>query len=253
MRPLPSRTTPPRLVAPADTDGSSAAYWRFYDAVAAAQVAAWLPSDAATVLDISGGGGRFAAQATAAGHRVLHVTEQPADASEAGDAQVVVADTLRLDWLAPSSLDAVLAESGALSAHLAAETTLEQARRALRPGGGLLMCVESLVLGLARLAEQSRWAELADVPAADVVLVPNEDGTITRCFWPEHLVETLDQGGFDVEWVRPRTVLPTHSVDQALSADAGSLDTLVRTELELAKERQGEAIGMHLVAAARRR
>lgn len=246
MTPEPSRLSLPRT---ADATG---AYWRFYDAVAAAQVTEWLPAEPAAVVDLSGGGGRFAALAASLGHRALHVTEEPAEAGEAGAAQVVVADTLRLDWLAPASIDAVLAESGALSAHLAAETTFEQARRALRPGGRLLMCVESLVLGLARLAGQSRWAELADVPSADVVLVPNEDGTITRCFWPEHLHESLTQGGFEVEWVRPRTVLPRESVDEALAADPTTLATLVTTELELAKERQGEAIGMHLVAAARR-
>jgi SAM-dependent methyltransferase len=247
MRPDPTRKPLPRS---ADATG---AYWHFYDEVAAAQVAEWLPTERSTVLDLSGGGGRFAALTAARGHRVVHVTEQPAGAGEADDAQVVVADTLRLDWLAPGSLDAVLAESGALSAHLAAETTFEQARRALRPGGQLLMCVESLVLGLARLADQARWAELADVPSADVVLVPNEDGSITRCFWPEHLEETLGQGGFDVEWVRPRTVLPRESVDRAMAEDPGTLRTLVRTELQLAKDREGEAIGMHLVAAARRR
>jgi SAM-dependent methyltransferase len=247
MTPEPTRLSLPRA---ADPGG---AYWRFYDEVAAAQVTEWLPAERGVVLDLSGGGGRYAALAAARGHTVLHVTEAPSDAEEAGAAQVLVADTLRLDWLARGSLDAVLAESGALSAHLAAETTFEQARNALRPGGRLLMCVESLVLGLARLASQSRWAELADVPSADVVLVPNEDGTITRCFWPEHLQESLAQGGFEVEWVRPRTVLPRESVDEALAADPSTLRTLVRTELELAKERQGEAIGMHLVAAARRR
>jgi SAM-dependent methyltransferase len=246
MTPEPTRMSLPRA---ADAEG---AYWRFYDEVAAAQVAEWLPVDRGVVLDLSGGGGRYAALAAARGHTVLHVTEEPSEASHVDSAQVVVADTLRLDWLAAGSLDAVLAESGALSAHLAAETTFDQARRALRPGGRLLMCVESLVLGLARLAGQSRWAELADVPSADVVLVPNEDGTITRCFWPEHLQESLDQGGFDVEWIRPRTVLPRESVEDAL-ADPSTLPTLVRTELELAKEREGEAIGMHLVAAAVRR
>ena len=247
MTPEPSRLSLPRS---ADSTG---AYWRFYDEVASAQVTEWLPEAPSVVLDLSGGAGRFSALAAGLGHRVLHVTEQPGDASEAGAAQVVVADPLRIDWLAASSIDAVLAESGALSAHLAAETTFDQARRALRPGGRLLMCVESLVLGLARLAGQGRWAELADVPSADVVLVPNEDGTITRCFWPEHLEESLSQGGFDVEWVRPRTVLPRESVDAALARDPSTLPTLVRTELELAKEREGEAIGMHLLAAARRR
>jgi hypothetical protein len=52
----------------------------------------------------------------------------------------------------------------------------------LRPGGRLLLAVDSLAVGLARLAEQGRWAQLADVPSADGVLVPDDDGSLTRCF-----------------------------------------------------------------------
>jgi hypothetical protein len=48
-----------------------------------------------------------------------------------------------------------------MSSCLAAEDTVARIGRALRPGGRLMMCVDSLVLGLARLAAQQRWAELA--------------------------------------------------------------------------------------------
>ncbi|HVF05743.1 MAG TPA: methyltransferase type 11, partial [Frankiaceae bacterium] len=108
-------------------------------------------------------------------------------------------------------------------------------------------------LGLARLAEQHRWAQLADVPSADVVLVENEDGSISRCFWPEELESVLDDFGYDVEWVRPRTVLSQDAVSRALDANPNSFDTLVRTELALAKDRQGESTGIHLIASATRR
>jgi len=113
--------------------------------------------------------------------------------------------------------------------------------------------VDSLALGLARLADQGRWAELADVPSADLVLVPDEDGSITRCFWPEELHDLLNGAGLDVEWVRSRSVLTPATVERAL-AQGGSavLRTLVRTELALAVERQGESSGLHLVASARR-
>ncbi len=86
----------------------------------------------------------------------------------------------------------------------------------LRPGGRLLLVVESLMLGLARLAEQGRWAELADAPSADVVLVPADDGTIRRCFWPEELRSLLADAGLEVEWVRPRSVLNPATVERAL-------------------------------------
>jgi SAM-dependent methyltransferase len=167
--------------------------------------------------------------------------------------QPVAADAFSLGWLRDASVDAILAESGALSEHLAAEHTFAELHRVLRPGGRLFLCVDSLVLGLARLAEQGRWAELADVPSADVVLVPNEDGSISRCFWPEELHSVLSDFGYDVEWVRPRTVLSQDAVARAIDFDPGALRTLVETELALAKERQGESTGIHLVAAAVRR
>jgi SAM-dependent methyltransferase len=227
-------------------------YWRFYDAVAAQQVREWLPAEPSVILDLSGADARYAALATAAGHRVLHVAEI-ADSTLLDRGSQVVADAFDLAWLRDESLDAILAENGALSEHLAAEHTFAQLHRVLKPGGRLFLCVESLVLGLARLAEQHRWAELADVPSADVVLVENEDGTISRCFWPEELESVLTDFGYDVEWVRPRSVLTQDAVSRALAQNPDSIETLVQTELALAKERQGESTGIHLVAAARRR
>ena len=118
--------------------------------------------------------------------------------------------------LRTGSVDAVLAESSALSLCLAAEVVVDDLLRVLRPGGRLLLVVESLLLGLARLADQGRWAELADVPSADVVLVPTDTGGITRCFWPEELTELLGAAGFTVDWVRPRSVLSPSTVERAL-------------------------------------
>jgi SAM-dependent methyltransferase len=151
------------------------AYWLFYRDVAAAQLAAWLPDRPARVLDLSGPAG-FAAELVTAGHEVVLVREHAADAAVDADGPgrvlPVLADSRSLSWLAPGSVDLVLAESRVLSMCLAAEVTAEQLAAVLRPGGRLLLTVDSLSLGLARLADQGRWAELADVPSADVVLVP---------------------------------------------------------------------------------
>lgn len=229
-------------------------YWLFYDEVAARQVAQWLPAEPARVLDVSGGR-RFAGQAAAAGHEVVHVlTEPPAERpAREGRLLPVLAETRSLDWLQDSCVDLVLAESRALSMCLATEVTTEQLVRVLRPGGRLLLVVDSLLLGLARLAEQGRWAELADAPAADVVLVPDDEGVLTRCFWPEELRTLLSEAGLEVEWVRPRTVLTPATVERALSTGgAAALKKLVQTEVGLAAERQGDATGLHLVASARK-
>lgn len=247
-------------------------YWLFYDRVAAAQLAAWLPDDACRVLDLSAGPSErpdpFAAQMLAAGHEVVRVLASPADAAPPGEPTPlvsdldlgrvgrehdVVADPRRLSWLRDASVDAVVAESRTLSMCLAAEVTVQDLFRVVRPGGQLLLVVESLASGLARLAEQGRWAELADVPSADVLLVPEVDGRITRCFWPEELAALVTDAGFALDWVRPRSVLSPGVVERAL-AEGGehAMRLLVRTECALAEEREGESTGLHLVASARR-
>ncbi len=228
-------------------------YWLFYREVAAVQLASWLPSRPARVLDLSGPAG-FAAELAEAGHEVVHVCESASLRPRVeGRVLPVVADSRTLGWLADDAVDLVLAESQALSMCLAAEVTVEHLRRILRPGGRLLLAVDSLVLGLARLADQGRWAELADVPAADVVLVPADDGSIRRCFWPEELTSLLTDAGLEVEWVRPRSVLTPATVERALEQGGrAALRALVQTEVALAEERQGEATGLHLVASARR-
>jgi SAM-dependent methyltransferase len=232
-------------------------YWTFYEEVAAAQLAAWAPTTPSRVLDLSGTS-RFAAQLALAGHEVLRgAGTWSAAAALPHDTGArllpVVADTRSLGWVRDASVDAVLAEARTLSLCLAAEVVAEDLLRVLRPGGRLLLVVDALVLGLARLAEQGRWAELADVPSADVVLVPDEDGSITRCFWPEELAGLLTDAGLQVEWVRPRTVLTPSAVERAL-AEGGdeALRALVRTETALAVDRQGDSAGLHLVASARR-
>jgi SAM-dependent methyltransferase len=249
-------TPPPGETGSSPVPPDDSAYWTFYDEVAAAQLAAWLPASPQRVLDVSGPASPFTATLVRSGHEVLHVTTSgapPLEAAAPGSLLQVVADAGSLDWLTDGSVDAVLAESGALSLRLTAEQALVEFRRVLRPGGRLLLVVESLVLGLARLADQGRWAELADVPAADVVLVPVEDGSLVRCFWPEELHALLTDSGLDVEWVRPRSVISPNTVERAVAqGGAAALRTLVATEVALAAEREGESTGLHLVASARR-
>jgi SAM-dependent methyltransferase len=250
-QPLRSATDP----APANQPpaAGNALFEHFLAEVSRAALDAWLPPMPTLILDLSHHYAQLVGLMVARGHTVVHGDPQamrpeigPAD----GHLVAVRGDTRRLDWLAEGAVDAVVAEGGTLSEALAAELTIEDLHRVLRPGGRLLLCVESLVSGLARLAEQGRWAELADVPAADVVLVPAPDGSVMRCFWPEELHAMLGDAGFSVEWVRPRTVLSEQTVVHALRVDPGQLDSLVATELALSRRRQGESIGAQLVASA---
>ena len=249
-------TPPPGHTGSSPVPPDDSAYWRFYAEVAAAQLSDWLPAGRQRILDVSGSCPPFAPMLLQAGHDVVHVVEPdtPLPGGD-GDGRLlpVRADIRRLGWLRDGSVDAVLAESRVLSMSLAAEDTLAEFRRVLRPGGRVLLVVESLVLGLARLADQGRWAELADVPAADVVLVTTDDGSIVRCFWPEELHTLLTDSGLDVEWVRPRSVISPNTVERAVAQGGiAALRTLVTTEVALAAEREGESTGLHLVASARR-
>ena len=244
--------TPPVLATSASpVPRADSPYWTFYAAVAAGQLADWLPTRPARVLDLSGCQ-PFSAQLLAAGHEVVHVGTHPPVRVGPGRLLAVTADARSLGWLTDASVDLVLAESRVLSTSLATEVTLEHLGRVLRPGGRLLLVVDSLVLGLARLADQGRWAELADVPSADVVLVSDEDGVISRCFWPQELRALLVDAGLQVDWIRPRSVLTPATVERALKQGGSAvLSTLVATELALAVDRQGESTGLHLVASAR--
>lgn len=238
-----------RTLEPSPVPSQDSAYWVFYELVAAAQLASWMPAAPSRILDLSAETrAARSQQLREAGHDVLRVGK-----ARIAGVQSVDADATSLAWLQDGSVDAVVAESRALSLSLAAEETVRDLQRVLRPGGRLLLVVDSLPTGLARLAHQEKWAELADVPSADVVLVPSEDGTITRCFWPEEVTGMLSDAGLVVDWVRTRSVLTAASVEQALaSGGEDALLALVSTEQQLSEDREGEAVGLHLVASARK-
>ncbi|MFA1544833.1 class I SAM-dependent methyltransferase [Actinomadura chokoriensis] len=237
---------------------SLARYWSFYRAVADAQLLRWLPRRPSRVLDVSGGQGRTAGRAAGAGHTVLEVRDpgRPGRAPKdepgppARGTIPLIGDSGTLPYLADASVDAVVAENRVLSRHLATEATVAEIVRVLRPGGRVLLCVDSLTLGLALLAERNYWAHLSDVPSAEVVLVPWPDGTITRSFSSHQLRELLADAGLDVEWIRPRTVLSPSTVEHVLAESPRALSRLVRTELNA--PRTDESLGIHLLASARR-
>jgi hypothetical protein len=236
-----------------DDADSLAKYWTFYRAVAAAQLTRWLPRRRAVILDLSGPRARCAQQAACAGHEVIEVIDAHGAAEPGEHAEGlhrVIAEARTLGFLADGSVDAVIAENRVLSRHLVTESTVGEIARVLVPGGRLLLSVDSLMLGMAILAEQNHWAQLSDVPSAEVVLVPWPDGTISRCFWAEQLRELLVDAGFVVDWIRSRTALSPSVVDHVLSADPRALSRLVHTELTAPPG--DESVGIHLVASARR-
>jgi hypothetical protein len=225
--------------------------------VAAAQLARWLPRRPARVLDLSGPPARCAVQAATAGHTVIELCaptgtagHRPASAGR-GQVHPVIADAGRLGFLPAGCMDAVIAEDGVLSRQLVTEETVAEISRVLRPGGRMLLCVDSLVLGMAILAEQKYWAHLSDVPRAEVVLIPWPNGIITRCFWFDELRQLLLEADLEVEWIRPRTVLSPLTVEHVLSAAPSELSRLVRTELTTPIG--AESVGIHLVASAIKR
>ena len=159
----------------------------------------------------------------------------------------VIADSSQLTFLADGCADGVIADDRALSVHLAAEAMIAEIARVLRPGGRVLACVDSLVLGMAVLADQHHWAHLVDLPHAEVVLVPWPDGTITRCFGPDQARELFGGAGLRVNWIRSRTVFSESVVTHWLRRDPGGLSKLVRAELAA---RSDESLGAQLVISA---
>jgi hypothetical protein len=261
-----------------DTDHLPA-YWQFHDAVARAQLAAWLPRGRHMIVDVSGPRAPWSELAAAAGHQVLRVVDadprlprEPKGAAPTGltsDAGArreggasrapggewdngaggakVEADSSRLSFLPDGCADDVIAEDRALSTHLAAEAMIAEIARVLRPAGRVLACVDSLVLGMAVLADQHHWAHLVDLPYAEVVLVPWPDGTITRCYGPDQARELFSGAGLTVNWIRPRTVFSESMVMHVLRRDPASLPRLVRAELAA---RSDESLGAQLVISA---
>jgi SAM-dependent methyltransferase len=255
----------PRVAESSVTESTVAdRYDVFSSIVALRQVTEWLPISPGFVLDVSlplpdaghDHDYRISDIAMTAGHQVLTVAREVDGLAHARARPhpVVVGDVRRLDWMRDEAVDVLLAEGAALSACLAAEDTLGEMARVLRPGGRLLASADSLVLGLARLAEQHRWPELADAHAADVVVVPNptEPDGYTRCFGPDELREVVADSGLEVDWVRPRTVLPAAAVRQALAENPHALGDLVISELSLDRAHEGEADGPRLVVSARK-
>jgi hypothetical protein len=269
--------------------GSLTAYWRFQRGVAKAQLAAWLPARPRLLVDVSGSSAHCSAQAAARGHTVVRVvfgtrtegsgarttlsaipTGETADraphgarrggyprAGLPGRITPVMAEPGSLAFLADGCADGVIAEDGAFSRQLMAEDLAAEIARVLRPGGELLACVDSLVLGMAILAEQHHWAQLTDVPHAEVVLVPWPDGSITRCFGAGQLNDLLTEAGLEVIWIRPRTILSPSMVDHVLGREPGALARLVKAELHAGQDRLAgaspeESFGISLLAAARK-
>jgi hypothetical protein len=248
--------------------GQLPAYWQFHEAVTRAQLTEWLPTGRHLLVDVSGPRGPGAELAAKAGHTVLRVLDpgpgraegvwgggQPpqeqggsgGDRSPRGNIVPVIADSSRLTFLGDGCADGVIADDRALSVYLAAEEMIAEIARVLRPAGRVIACVDSLVLGMAVLADQHHWAHLIDLPHAEVVLVPWPDGRITRCYGPDQARELFTGAGLRVNWIRSRTVFSESVVVHWLRHDPHGLDKLVRAELAA---RSDESLGAQLVISA---
>ena len=238
----------------------------FTSTVTLRQLVQWLPAQSSAVLDVSlplddagPNDDRIGDLLRSHGHQVTTVRapqawRDPASGGEWPGRALVVGDISELSWLPQESFDAIVAEGGVLSHHLATEDTLCGIARLLRPGGRLLASLHSMVSGLASLAEQNRWPELADAPHADVVLVPDPDreDSYLRCFSPDDARDCFASAGLAIDWIRPRTLLPAATVRQAMQTDPATLGELVISELGLEMEHEDEAHGARLVISARK-
>jgi hypothetical protein len=244
--------------------GQLPVYWQFHEAVTRAQLTGWLPTGRHLLVDVSGPRAPAAELAARAGHTVLRVLDPgpqgglggraaPPGAGgsggvvppgKQGNIVPVIADSTRLTFLGDGCADGIIADDRTLSVHLAAEAMMAEIARVLRPAGRVIACVDSLILGMAVLADQHHWAHLVDLPHAEVVLVPWPDGTITRCYGPDQARELFTGAGLRVNWIRARTVFSESMVTHWLRRDPGGLPKLVRAELAA---RSDESHGAQLV------
>ncbi|GHC75763.1 hypothetical protein GCM10007079_11400 [Nocardiopsis terrae] len=262
--PTPASDRPRSPAAQFATTDRLSDYWRFYWAVAEAQISRWLPAAPSRLLDLSSPDFHGTPRAVAAGHDVVTLLPSadmamrpltlvngratvPRPASR-GRLRHVVGDSAFLRSFAPGSFDGVIADNRVFSRQLATESSMAEVARVLRPGGRILVCVDSVVLGMALLAEQDYWPELSHAPSADVLLVPWPDGSITRCFTAEQLTEMVTEAGLELEWIKPRTVLSASTVEMMLARDPRSMGRLVEMELHAADS--DDYVGVHLVASA---
>src|SRR5580693_920929 len=237
-----------------DTD-QLPAYWQFHEAVTRAQLTEWLPTGRHLLVDVSGPRAPGAELAAKAGHTVVRVLDgarrgRPPEPVGPGRIIPVIADSSRLTFLRDGCADGVIADDRALSVHLVAEAMIAEIARVLRPGGRVLACVDSLVLGMAVLADQNHWAHLVDLPHAEVVLVPWPDGRITRCYGPDQARELFSGAGLTVRSIRPRTMLGESVVNLVLRRAPRSLPSLVRAELAAKSD---ESMGTQLLISATKR
>lgn len=257
---------PPRSpAAHFSTTDSLSAYWQFYWTVAGVQLSRWLPRTPARILDVSGPDFRGSPRAVAAGHDVVRLLPSvdmmprrteltlvnghaPVRERRPGRQEYVVTDATFLSGFADGAFDRVVADNRVLSRHLVTEALLAEISRVLRPGGRVLLCVDSVVLGMALLAEQDCWPELSFAPNADVLLVPWPNGNITRCFTVEQLDELLTEAGLELEWTKPRTVLSASTVETMMASDRRAMNRLVEMELKAAED--DDYVGVHLLASA---
>lgn len=240
-------------------------YWRFYWAVAEAQISRWLPTAPSLLLDLSSPDFQGTPRAVAAGHDVVTLLPSvdtamrrpltlvngratiPRPTRPKGRWRHVVGDSAFLRSFAADTFDGVIADNRVLSRHLATEASMVEIARVLRTGGRALVCVDSVVLGMALLAEQDYWPELSHAPSADVLLVPWPDGSITRCFTAEQLTEVVTEAGLELEWIKPRTVLSVSTVEMMLARDPRSMGRLVEMEMRAAES--DDYVGVHLIAS----
>ena len=242
---------PASAITAPDTD-QLPVYWQFHEAVTRAQLTEWLPAGRHLLVDVSGPRAPAAELAADAGHTVVRVLEPGRGGRLPGQGRrdriiPVIADSSRLTFLGDGCADGVIADDRALSVHLAAEAMIAEIARVLRPAGRVIACVDSLVLGMAVLADQHHWAHLVDLPHAEVVLVPWPDGMITRCYGADQARELFTGAGLRVNWIRPRTVFSESVVTHWLRRDPDGLAKLVRAELVA---RSDESLGAQLVISA---
>ncbi|MBI2191278.1 MAG: methyltransferase domain-containing protein [Planctomycetes bacterium] len=244
----------------------SGPYWEFYRAVTWESWKGLLPRDLSSrALDLGCGTGFWGLRLAKSGYRVtlLDISPKMLDvarrkAEEAGllaRVDFVQADLCDLSELPDARYAFAVAEGDPLSYAADPARAAREVARLLIPGGILAASVDHLCAGLDFYVEKGDLAGLErfarDGVASWLAERPEERYPI-RMFTSEGLRQMLERAGFEVLWVRGKTVLPLRKHPDLLS-DPKNRDRLLRLELGLGRMEACLGRASHLQVAARKK
>ncbi len=224
-------------------------YWEFYNAVTWHNLKRFLPRLAGRkVLDIGGGTGLWALKLAKSGYEVtvadisqkmLEVGRRKSERAGFGSRITFVkADICDLSQFQSDSFDLVIAQGDPLSCCADSRQAVKEVHRALKPKGFFIASVDNKFGGMRVFVNQSAIDELEQFIKTGQTnwFTKNEaEQYPITYFTPDGLRKLFVQGGFEMQSLIGKVVLPLTSGSEILN-DKVMFDRLLKLELKLHAE-----------------